>query len=397
EENTPNLIKLFEENALYAAHATSPDGSIYGLPHAEFDINNYVVMWNIIREDWLKKLNLDMPTTIDELHDLLVAFRDEDPNGNDEKDEVPLGYQNESMFGLYTLKHAFGFEYTDLWSVNQEGKVAFDLVDEKFLECLTTLNQWYNEGLLNTTIDGSDSDTLIAQDRLGAQTVSSMDNVIGKNDSVHPVNPEGNYVFIPMLGNEKYPDNDPKLNKRQDFHDYYAVTVDCKNPELAVKWLDWVYASEESSVLRYWGFENDTYEIVDGEMRFTYKVAKADTSAIDVMRSIGGWPNFAGNENGASFMAMYLDTYCEQAYNDFKDIMIPRVPILIGTEEESRTYSQKWPEIDTFVRESVVNFINGNKPLSQWEEYVSTIDAMGLQEVLVIRQNWYDRMVDIMK
>ena len=71
---------------IYEAQMTSPDGNIYGLPHAEFDINNYVLMWNIIRQDWLDKLGLEMPATIDEYHDVLVAFRDQDPNGNGKKD-----------------------------------------------------------------------------------------------------------------------------------------------------------------------------------------------------------------------------------------------------------------------------------------------------------------------
>lgn len=396
EETTPNLIKMFGENPIYEAYCVSPDGGIYGLPHAEYDINNYVVMWNIIRTDWLETLGLDMPKTIDELYEVLVAFKTQDPNGNGEQDEIPLGYQNDNMFGLTTLKQAFGFNNTDIWS-EQDGTVQFDLADDKFLDCLTTLNKWYQEGLLNTTVDGSDSDMLIAQDRLGFQTVSSMDNVIGKNDSVHLVNPEGNYAFIPLLSNAKYPDNEPKLNKRQSFHDYYAVTVDCENPELAVRWLDWVYASEASSVLRYWGFEGDTYVVENGKKQFTDKVAKADTSAIDVMRGIGGWPNFVGNENGECFMAMYVDSYCEQAYNEFKDVMVDRVPISIGTPAESETYTQKWPEINDYVKESVINFINGNKPLSDWASYKAQLDSMGLQEVVSVKQAWYDRMKDILK
>ena len=80
--------------------------------------------------------------------------------------------------------------------------------------------------------------------------------------------------------------------RQQSFHDYYAVTVDCKNPKLAVQWLDWVYASEESAVLRYWGFEGDTFTVENGQKVFTDKVTNGGSSAIDVMRGIGAWPNF---------------------------------------------------------------------------------------------------------
>ncbi len=397
ETDTPNLYRLFNEQPVYEAQATSPDGNIYGLPHAEFDINNYVLMWNIIRQDWLDKLGLDMPTTIDEYHDVLVAFRDQDPNGNGKKDEIPLGYQNDQMFGLYTFKEAFGFNNTDVWSVSDDGMVAFDLMDDKFLDCLTTLNQWYAEGLLSTTTDGSDSDSLISQDRLGGQTVSSTDNVIGKDDLVEATNPDGHYVFIPALTNENYPDNKPTISKRQSFHDYYAVTVDCTNPKLAVQWLDWVYASEESATLRYWGFEGDTFTEENGQRAFTDKVVNSGTSAIDVMRGLGGWPNFVGNESGEPFRAMYVGSYFDEAYNQFKDIMSDRVPIAIGTEEENKIYTEKWPDIDTYVRENVVKFITGNRPLSEWSAYVDTLKSMGIEDVVAVKQAWYDRSQEVMQ
>ena len=60
------------------------------------------------------------------------------------------------------------------------------------------------------------------------------------------------------------------------------------------------------------------------------------TSAIDVMRGLGGWPNFVGNESGEPFRAMYVGSYFDEAYNQFKDIMSDRVPIAIGTEEENK-------------------------------------------------------------
>ncbi len=385
ETDTPNLYKLFQEQPIYEAQMTSPDGNIYGLPHAEFDINNYVLMWNIIRQDWMDSLGLKMPATVDELHDVLVAFRDNDPNGNGKKDEVPLGYQNDQMYGLYSFKEAFGFNNTDIWSVSGDGVVQFDLMDDKFLDCITTLNQWYKEGLLSTTTDGSDSDSLISQDRLGAQTLSSTDNVIGKDDLVKATNSKGHYVFLPALANEDYPDNKPTISKRQSFHDYYAVTVDCKNPKLAVQWLDWVYASEDSAALRYWGIEGDTYTEENGQKVFTDKVVNSDTSAIDVMRGIGAWPNFVGNESGEPFKAMYAGSYFDEAYNQFKDIMSDRVPIAIGTEAENKVYTEKWPDIQTYVKENVVNFITGNKPLSDWNSYKETLKQMGIEEVVTVK------------
>ena len=221
--------------------------------------------------------------------------------------------------------------------------------------------------------------------------------MIGKDDLVEATNPDGHYVFIPALTNENYPDNKPTISKRQSFHDYYAVTVDCTNPKLAVQWLDWVYASEESATLRYWGFEGDTFTEENGQRAFTDKVVNSGTSAIDVMRGLGGWPNFVGNESGEPFRAMYVGSYFDEAYNQFKDIMSDRVPIAIGTEEENKIYTEKWPDIDTYVRENVVKFITGNRPLSEWSAYVDTLKSMGIEDVVAVKQAWYDRSQEVMQ
>ena len=71
--------------------------------------------------------------------------------------------------------------------------------------------------------------------------------------------------------------------------------------------------------------------------------------------------------------------------------MTDRVPIAIGTEEENDIYTEKWPDIETYVKENVVNFITGNRPLTEWEDYVQTLKDMGIDEVVAVKQAWYDR------
>jgi len=326
-----------------------------------------------------------------------VAFRDQDPNGNGEKDEIPLIYQNEDMFGLYSFKTAFGFKYSDIWS-QTDGKVAFDLMDDKFFDCLTTLHQWYEEGLLQQTITSSEGSTYLSQDRAGGRVLSSSDNLISDANLSKAIEPDAEFVFINPLYNPDYPENtDPYINKRNEFNDYFVITADCKNPEIAAKWLDWVYASEDSVTLRYWGIEGDTYTVDEnGNKEYTKKVT--DGSPIDVLREIGGFPNFVGNEYGEPILAMYKDTYVEEAYKTFSDRLESRLPIILGTEEENETYSKLWPDIDTYVRENVVNFIIGTRPLTdaEWENYKKDLTNMGIEDVIAVKQSWYDRADEIM-
>ena len=86
EAYAPNIKKYLEENPEIRKALTAPDGNIYML--------NYVPDGEagrayFLRGDWLKALNLEVPTTFEELEEVLYAFRDGDPNGNGLKDEVP--------------------------------------------------------------------------------------------------------------------------------------------------------------------------------------------------------------------------------------------------------------------------------------------------------------------
>ena len=89
EEYMPNLTKILEEHPDIRAAITMDNGCIYGLPAGEQmgtagigkenDYNIYTVpQYSMINKAWLDDLGLEVPTTLDELHDVLVAFKEND-------------------------------------------------------------------------------------------------------------------------------------------------------------------------------------------------------------------------------------------------------------------------------------------------------------------------------
>ncbi len=79
KEHAPDLQKVLDNDAKFRSCATSLDGNIYFIPK-NLTLKSAEFWW--IRQDWLDKLNLQVPTTIDELYEVLTAFRNNDPNGN---------------------------------------------------------------------------------------------------------------------------------------------------------------------------------------------------------------------------------------------------------------------------------------------------------------------------
>ena len=125
EQYMPNLTKAFEEMPALKAISTSADGHIYSLP-SRMPKRPVACNVPVINVKWLENLGLEVPTTIDELENVLRAFKEQDANGNgDPNDEIPftgigLGmdflspfgmtdvygqrYQQGDLNGLYSLK-----------------------------------------------------------------------------------------------------------------------------------------------------------------------------------------------------------------------------------------------------------------------------------------------------
>lgn len=94
DDYAPNVKAFLEERPEYNAALRAPDGKIHSFPIGDEAYSNKVdaKMW--INTKWLDKLGLEMPTTINEFENVLRAFKEQDPNGNGQADEIPLTFRN---------------------------------------------------------------------------------------------------------------------------------------------------------------------------------------------------------------------------------------------------------------------------------------------------------------
>ena len=154
DEYAPNLTALFEKYPNMKQSCLASDGHIYAIPAIDTSATGQMNFKQWINTAWLDKLGLEVPTTIDEFKDVLIAIRDGDPNGNGESDEIPLGIREPSS--VYALGGSFGLEHQfgDTYNVT-EGKVHNWLLDDNFKEYLEYLNDLYQELYEAASIDGA--------------------------------------------------------------------------------------------------------------------------------------------------------------------------------------------------------------------------------------------------
>ncbi|UUZ96368.1 extracellular solute-binding protein [Paenibacillus sp. P25] len=118
------------------------DGKIWGIPRGVPAV--HYPIW--VRSDWMKKLNLKMPQTIDELEAVLKAFKEQDPDGNGKADTIPM------MTDLNGIKMAFlgGFveNGNSNWVDPADKKLKPVELAPGFKDFVAKMADWYQKGYI---------------------------------------------------------------------------------------------------------------------------------------------------------------------------------------------------------------------------------------------------------
>jgi len=153
EKFAPNIKKALAEIPYLKDAITSPDGNIYALPrinecyHCSFPYKYW------INEEWLNNVGMSMPTTTDELYNVLKAFKEKDPNKNGKKDEIPLtGGPSKYVWGGNIdgfLMNSFIYNDNDKYLLLKNGTVDFAANKPEWKQGLEYLHKLYSEGLID--------------------------------------------------------------------------------------------------------------------------------------------------------------------------------------------------------------------------------------------------------
>lgn len=135
---------------------------------------------------------MQAPTTIDEWYTVMKAFKENDPNGNGKRDEIPMninlnqirtGNAEDTLVGAWGI----GFDF-----YQEDGKVKYGMLDPKFKEFIATLQKWYKEGLLDqeyATTDTKLFDAKMTGDRIGSSVFLAGGGIGKYNQLMETKNP----------------------------------------------------------------------------------------------------------------------------------------------------------------------------------------------------------------
>lgn len=152
ETYMPNYYSRLNMNNANASIPAS-DGKSYYIGWLTAQNVNHMGTW-YINQDWLTKLNLEVPTTVDELTEVLRKFKTEDPNGNGEADEIPFScdftLNSNQVEGLLNQFAMFGVpENSYYYCIDDEDKIQFTGTMPGWRACVEWLHTLYSEGLMD--------------------------------------------------------------------------------------------------------------------------------------------------------------------------------------------------------------------------------------------------------
>lgn len=388
----PDIQNILDEQPMIRSAITAPDGNIYYIPYLpDGDVGR---VW-FVRQDWLDRLGLEPPGTVDDLYEVLVAFRDRDPNGNGKADEIP--YFNRHAEEAIRLVNLWGARSTGSDSYHQfyieDGKVVHPYAHENFRTGIANVARWYREGLIDREIFTRKSrarDELLGAD-LGGVTHDWVASTAGYNNRLKS-QIEG-FAFLPVP-----PPADVNGNIWEEHGRIavkpsgWAIGHTNRHAEETMKLFNF-YFTEEGRRIANFGVEGLTYDLVDGRPVFKDSVLSGEGSVVSQMWEIGaqipvGFPqDYEYERQWTSEIALRgIEMYTQGGY------VVEQFPGIAMNTQEKAVHDKSWPNILSFMQESYEKWILGAADVdADWEAYQAQLERLGYREVLAALQSAYER------
>lgn len=422
EEYMPNLSKILEENPDIRSAITMSDGGIYGLPSgekmgtagigAENDYSIYTIpQFSMINKAWLDDLGLKVPTTLDELHEALVAFKENDMSakyyGNEAGTTIPMstGF-DQWCWGQNIFYAGFGFTnwpndvINDL-ALNPDGKAEFVCASDNYRNALTYFHDWYPEGLMDQEMFSQSDTQLIAkcsQGYVGVSTWWYIEELMGDYAD--------DYVFLPVLDG---PDGSHNVTVRTGGatnSGNLSITSECKSPANLLKFFDQWYNPEIVMQLQYGPVgtyfteqdENGVWKsITDAEAKEKFGKSAGELKG---EYEVYGPKLILSDYYSTTFK---MEDRAVERLTDLNEFWMPYVdstvtyPVdCVYTEEELEIIDQYKADFENTVAEQEGLWLKEGGPTdAEWESYISKLtESCGMTELLEVYQAAYDRYTE---
>ncbi|MGH4052586.1 MAG: hypothetical protein ACREVX_14860 [Clostridium sp.] len=391
------------------------DSKVMAIPATNPKANGFNEMW--VRKDWLTKVGLEVPKTLEDLQKVAKAFVEKDPDGNGKKDTIGIAGPAKTNNLTATDGNQFGLDpifsakqsFPGYWLKDDSGKVVYGSTQPETKQALQEIADMYKSGLIDK-------------------------EMFMRDDSLQPVldNKTGiffgpwwtGYTLSDAYTKTPAPDWQAYASPVAEDGNYYAhmaapataflvVNKDYKYPEAAVKIINLLLRDEskwiESGLSKDSGtggsyplfsvFDNvdeleSSYNIIDKYMKGETKIEDVDFSTHKLLKGDMEAIKKLKKEPLDDYSINNWDLKSELVKNN-----LPRlVSIMVGdkpltTEKnikevyslyygQTDTMSSKWANLQKMEKETFSKIIMGVAPISTFDDFAKKWNDQGGDKIL---------------
>ncbi len=395
-EYAPNITSVFETYPDFASSCRAIDGNIYSLSTLVVDPGAYNPDQLFINKTWLDNLGLEIPTTMDEFYDVLMAFKTQDPNNNGIADEIPFSARhNNYIQGLHSLFGAYGrvdLGGRDIYShfVVEDGsdEVVFTADKEEYYTAITELHKFFEAELFDKEIFTQDIKQYFAKGQTEEMTLGSF-VLWNRGNMVGPDRVDDYIALSPLKG----PDGDQIWTKEVSGNSpstTFAITTECDNPEMLVRWADQFF-DKRQSVAAAWGPITD-------ETPATFEAAASDQSFDDyryqhapIWGPLAVYEDYYGEVVEMPSMMIEKVDIMEANYQEF--MTNSSLPPLKFNEEENDWFTTNGTDINNHINDHQARWLLQGGIEEEWDEYLSELDGLKIDQHVTYMNDAYQRFL----
>jgi hypothetical protein len=402
---------------------TVQDGNFYWI--SQHAVSNGSPVASSIRKDWLDKLSLPVPSTLDEFYNTILAFHERDANGNGLRDEVASIRTDNFSTGFAQW---FGIGRDRLVSPI-DGRAVSPWYQTHVRDYFTFLNKMYRAGLLDIgQSGGSNVSNVIIENRAGYYGAYVRDNFTEPTVVTPAGAPKAHYWPLII---QAYPDTDARIIDEGGAMQWlgsgmYAATANTKNIQAIVKMMDF-FETPAYMYLTEVGLEGYTYRW-NADLTYTRLPvsSNADTDQQLYWQALPGlWSGWQGifprvnrsdpaktpsvEAERAASLKSFNDVGMSLGYADgthglgkyklltefedgkYKKIFNSDGVLAFPTVQEADRINELTPDLDTYASELITALVMGEKSLNNWDSYIADLKRLGLDEIVSIYQARMDR------
>lgn len=385
----PYLKKVFDEHPEWKKNSTTIDGKI-AVFNSNIETDEYLISWSGLqmRQDYLDKVGLSAPTTIDEWETVLTAFRDE------------LGVKYPlTLLSVTQLQQgmsgAYGVYYD--YYIGDNGTVKYGSLESGYKEFLTRMHSWYENKLLDQDFGAQDDKTFRA--KIASGEAGSYFHSVGGGmgtfiNTTRENNPDAKLtaVSFPVLKKGDAPRIGMWNNQASNVG--YAISKSCENYDAAVRLLDYGF-SDEGSMLWNFGVEGVSYEMKDGEPVYTDDMIN-NPDGLQMQQALLQYCHapISAPLHDRRYFEQYLPTEEQKKAPEIwglsdTDWFMPPCEL---TADELNSTSSKISEIESFVQEMSLKYVMGLESFDSYDTaFVEKLKMLGAEDVLKVKQTAYER------